>query len=163
MMSVLDELFSAAAELDATYGVTANMSITISPASPFPSPDLPGNISFGWGQLAYQPSKLVEFGHFAYWTLPIFSGEISISINELPGLGPGPWSSTETIGLAIFGPSVFHIGPATYSVSITLPTAQPVSFTPQVDPTTNVVYGPESANFIAISLGGPMQGQAPPQ
>lgn len=162
-MTVLDDLFSTATGLDATYGITANAAITISPGSPFPSPDSPGSISFGWGSLTYQPSEFIRLGYFGHWTLPYFNGEISISVNEMPGFGPGPWSSNETIGLTIFGSPVLHIGPANYSVSITLPAAQAVSFTPQVDPTTNVVYGPESTNFIAISLSGPVQGPTPTQ
>ena len=63
-------------------------------------------------------------------------------------------SEPEQIGLQITSPAPLG-APRNYNVTITFPGGNSVNFAPQVDPTTNVVYGAAGANFIAISLSGP--------
>jgi hypothetical protein len=164
-MSVLDDLFSAAAALNDEFGIAVNVSIAISPSSPLPGTNAPGNISFGWSQLTYTPAKTVLVGKFLPHEFPpFFEGDLTISVNEMPGFGPGPFSSNENIGLTISAPPVEIRGSGNYTVAVAgLKGPESVTFTPQVDPTTNVVYGAAGTSFVAISLSGPVPGEAPPQ
>jgi hypothetical protein len=158
-MSVLDDLFSAAAELwdqpRILGSVLVEISITISPKSPFPTEDTPpGSIGLGWGELYYTPSKAEKLGKFGVIYPPaFFEGEINVSVNQPPPPYGTGQPTDETIGLSIIGPRILQVGPVDYGVTITFPATSSVGFTPQPDPTTNVIYGAEEANFIAISLG----------
>jgi hypothetical protein len=151
-MSFLDNLFSAAQAQYTSAGVTsADISITTSPASPFPTEkEYPDPIGLGWGQLTYTPSQLVSLGHFHHLIPAFFEGQFSISVNQRQGS-----PSSETIRLQITAPSITFGGSANYSVSISFSAGQPSSFAAEMDPTTNVVYGAEGTRFIAISLGAP--------
>ena len=155
-MSFLDDFFAAAQALEPSTNIIADVSIAISPASPFPTKvGYPNPVSLGWGQLTYTPARLVRLGQFGYHLFPAyFEGEITVSVSQFQGS-----SVNQTIALQVTAPPL-TIGVARpYGVSVTFPPAQPASFAAEVDPTTNVVYGAEGSNFIAISLGIPFSDQ----
>jgi hypothetical protein len=149
-MSFLDDLFSAAQAFEPSTNITVDASITISPASPFPTKkEYPEPISLGWGQLTYTAGRSLPLGG----RFPAFlKGTIAISINQQQG-----GSAHETIVLQITAPPLTIIGgvPKPYGVSITVPSMQRFNFAAEIDPATNVVYGAAGANFVAISLGAP--------
>jgi len=157
-MSILDNLFSVAADMVTRPGTTIEIwiSITISPSSPFPNTDRPGNISLGWAQLTYTPAKVVPLQHGFLQQPAYFEGGVSLAVDQYDPNSLLPSATQENIGLIITGPTVLHFGPVNYSVGITFPATGRVSFAPEVDPTTNVIYGAEGSNFIVISLSAPM-------
>jgi len=155
-MSVLDDIFSQAAEANEAAGpgtsTFVNIAVTIIPSSNLNN-GLFDILSLGWSVLWYTPATEIKIGKLFRLSAPFFENEIQITAYQQPGLGPtsGPGLVTlnETIGLTITGP----IFGSSYTVGVTFPETPTVSFTAQVDPTTNVVYGPAGTNFIAISFG----------
>ena len=156
-MSVLDDLFSQALDGYDSLGprggdVFVNSSVTIAPSSNLQNGGF-SPLGLGWVSLGYVPGKEIKIGRIFVFTSPFFEAEADLTVYDPPGLNSGSNSQSETVGLTITGPSALHVGPATYTASVTFPGAQPVSFTLQADPTTNVVYGPAGTSFITISFG----------
>jgi hypothetical protein len=177
-MSYLDDLFSAAQD---TYsnpeyiGATISASLTVNPNSNnlAQNPSTPSPVKFGWALLQYTPGKFVQVGRFNWVDVPpYFEGAAYVYVNTFEGfeaVEPGqPGSigtssgSTGWMGLSINAPSLLERG-ANYSVTISGMEEGPgVRFVPQIDPTTNVVYGAADTDFIVISLSGPTGVPQPP-
>jgi hypothetical protein len=154
-MSILDDVFNAAAAEEPAQIIRIWVSITLSPSSIFPGTEPPGDISLGWGQLQFTPGEVIRLGQFGFHDVPaFFEGHVPIVVDQQQQ-GPEPTSTPEQIGLQITAPVPLG-APRNYNVAITFPGGNSVSFTPEIDPTTNVVYGAAGANFIVVSLSGPL-------
>jgi hypothetical protein len=117
---------------------------------------MPGNISLGWAQLTYTAARNVPVQHGWLQQPAYFEGGVGMAVDQYDPNSPLPSATQEIIDLIITGPTILHFGPVNYSVGITLPATGRVSFAPEVDPTTNIIYGAAGSNFIVISLSAPM-------
>ncbi|MUL84808.1 MULTISPECIES: hypothetical protein [unclassified Mycolicibacterium] len=150
-MSILDDLFTAAAQLRPSQGaIWTYVAVTITPAATYPKAGSPQPIVAGWGQLNYTPPEPVNVVRWHGFLAPHFDGNLELT-SYAQGFGK-PASSPEPIKLAI---------ESSGTLEVKLPNSQSVQVKPEIDSTTNVVSGAVGANYIAISLSGVTQAQVP--